>query len=67
MTKTPTAPKLQKLRVNFKWAKIERGCYEVFAADEEQAVAIAQEIYRELYTSDCRILEFMTVETVTRK
>lgn len=66
MTDPKTTPKLQKLRVHFKWAKIERGSYTVFASDEDQAVAIAREIFRETYAPDCLIQEFTTVETVTR-
>jgi hypothetical protein len=58
--------KPQKFRVNFRWAKIERGQCDVFAADEEQAQAIVQEMFRENYTPDCRIQEFTTVETVTK-
>jgi hypothetical protein len=62
----PQTTKPQKFRVNFKWAKIERGNYEVFAADEDQAQAIAQELFRENYTPDCRIQEFTTIETATK-
>lgn len=56
----------QKFKVNFKWAKTERASYNVFAQDEEQAQAIAQAMFRENYTPDCRIQEFTTIETVTK-
>jgi len=66
MTARPQPAKPQKFRVNFKWAKTERGNFEVFAADEDQAIAIAQELFREAYTPDCRIQEFTTVETMSK-